>query len=172
MIISGNNLRSLNQNWIVAVITLDFPAEAVVALREQSQNHPHPSVRLKAQAVLMKSHGIAHGQIQATLGITGNTLRSYLRTYASGGTVALEFLRFYQPAGRLDNHQQSLSEYFATNPPASINQAAKCQAPFLRGSQVTQSQKVSWLRIVLLKRINVTKGASKPDIDSIFFSKS
>lgn len=74
-------------------------------------------------AVLLKSHGIPHGKIASILGLSGNTLRTYLREFQEGGIERLKEIRFNRPQSDLKNHSASLEDYFREHPPATIKEA-------------------------------------------------
>lgn len=95
------------------MIQFSVPEVHVAELRSLSVNHPHPRVRIKALAVVMKSEGLLHKQIQSTLDITGNTLRTYFSEYLNGGPAALEILNFYQPSGRLADQDIVNASFFS-----------------------------------------------------------
>ncbi len=67
------------------MIKIQFTEEAIVELRYQRFNHPHPRVQRKMEALLLKSEGLPHHRITRILDISENTLRQYLREYEEGG---------------------------------------------------------------------------------------
>ncbi|GAG48425.1 unnamed protein product, partial [marine sediment metagenome] len=79
------------------MIKIQFTEEAIVELRYQRFNHPHPRVQQKMEALLLKSDGLPHHQITRILGISENTFRQYLREYEEGGIEALKTLHFRKP---------------------------------------------------------------------------
>jgi transposase len=106
------------------MIKIQFTEEAIVELRYQRFNHPHPRVQRKMESLLLKSDGLPHRQITRILGISENTLRQYLREYEEGGIEALKTLHFRKPQSELAEHRQSLEAYFEEHPPATVNEAA------------------------------------------------
>ena len=66
------------------MIQMEFGLEDMQALQEQRFDHPHPWVRRKLEAVYLKSQNLSHEGICQMCGIGGNTLRRYLREYATG----------------------------------------------------------------------------------------
>lgn len=105
------------------VIRLTFAKEEVRQLRRERYAHPHPRVRRKLEALLLKSAGLAHRQITAILGISENTLREYLREYQAGGIEKLKRLRFRKPRSILEEHRETLGAYFQEHPPATVKEA-------------------------------------------------
>ena len=64
-----------------------------------------------------------HQAITQLVGISANTLRTYLREYQRGGTERLKEIRFYRPSSALILHTQSIEAHFRKHPPISINAA-------------------------------------------------
>lgn len=106
------------------MIKIEFHPGEIKALYSERYHHPHPRVQLKMDTVYFKSQGLSHQTICRLTGITGNTLRGYLREYQTGGLDKLKQLKFYQPQSKLMKHRESLDEYFKENPPATIKQAS------------------------------------------------
>lgn len=106
------------------MIRITFTEEEIAALRYERFNHPHPRVMLKMEVLLLKSQGVAHGEICRIAGITENTLRSYLRAYQEGGVEALKQLNFAKPVSDMEDHRETLEKHFRDNPPRSTAHAA------------------------------------------------
>lgn len=70
-------------------------------------HHPHPRVQRRMEAVYLKSQGLPHQEICRLTGITGNTLRRYLRQYHKGGLEQLKQPNFRRPESQLMAHRQS-----------------------------------------------------------------
>lgn len=83
---------------------------------------PIPEYKRMA-VVLLKSHGIPHQKIAQMVGISGNTLRAYLREFQEGGIERLKKIRFHHPRSALQNHSTSLETHFREHPPATIKEA-------------------------------------------------
>jgi len=75
------------------------------------------------EVVLLKSHGLSHGKIAEIVGITENTLRTYLRQYQTSGIERLKELHFYKPTSELAGHEDALKTYFAEHPARTIKEA-------------------------------------------------
>jgi transposase len=93
-------------------------------LKYERYNHPHPRVMLKMDVVHLKSLGFCNDDICKITGVCGNTLREYLKQYASGGIDRLKEINFYRPSSELQEHSSTIEEYFTENPPSSISHAA------------------------------------------------
>jgi transposase len=106
------------------MITIDFTAQEIDALHRERFHHPHPRVRLKMEAVYLKSQGLPHHDIGRLTRISENTLRSYLRQYQEGGLERLKRTDWDGPESELADHRESLEEHFRNHPPRSTAQAA------------------------------------------------
>jgi len=67
------------------MIKIKFTEEEKQALDYGRYNYPDPRVQRKMGALWLKSMGFSHGEICRVIGISLNTLRSYLRAYQQGG---------------------------------------------------------------------------------------
>jgi len=105
------------------MIFIDFSEEEKQALHHERFHHPHPRVQIKMETLWLKSQGMEHQVIAQLVGISENTLRSYLREYQDGGIERLKDIRFYRPSSELMKHAQSLETHFRKYPPTSINAA-------------------------------------------------
>jgi transposase len=72
----------------------------------------------------LKSQGLPHKEICRLTGISGTTLRKYLRMFQSGGVEKLMEMNFYAPTSELERHRHQLEAYFREHPPATINEAS------------------------------------------------
>jgi transposase len=105
------------------MIKIEFSDADVKALHYERYHHPHPRVQRRMEAVYLESQGLAHHEIGRLTGISGNTLRAYLRRYQRGGLAELKALHFRRPESQLMPHRASLEVYFREQPPASLKQA-------------------------------------------------
>lgn len=127
------------------MLTIEFREADVKALHTERFRHPHPRVQVRLEAVYLKSQQLSHQEICRLTQISGNTLRSYLRTYQQGGLAALQELHFRQPQSQFMTHRTSLETLLRAHPPASLKQA---QALFAQATGVHRS--VAQVRTFLL----------------------
>jgi transposase len=106
------------------MIHIDFTPEQIDALHHERFHHPHPRVQQKMEALYLKSQGLPHQDICRLTRITENTLRSFLRQYQAGGIERLKRTDWAGTTGQLDEHRETLEEFFRRNPPRSTAQAA------------------------------------------------
>lgn len=106
------------------MIKIGFSKEETNCLRDLSVNHPHPCIRLRGMALLLKSGGIPHQQIGNMLGICGNTLRGYLKAFKEGGVLKLTEVYFQGPGSELAPFEALVRKYIKESPPSSLKKAA------------------------------------------------
>jgi len=147
------------------MITIDFTETEIEQLKYERYHHPHPRVQRKMEALLLKSQGIAHQKIAELTGICSNTLRTYLRDYQAGGINKLKEMSFYQPSSELNQHQQSLEEYFHQNPVASINKAMS-KIEDLTGIKRSPTRVREFMKSLGIKRrqIGMIPSKANPDV--------
>jgi len=107
------------------MIKITFESNEVVRLREISQNHPHPHIRAKASALVLKGQNIEHYKIAASIGISENTLRTYFKQYVENGIDSITKLNFRKPKSALVEFEEEIKNYLNKTPPASIKQACE-----------------------------------------------
>ena len=97
------------------MININFTETDIKQLRYERFHHPHPRVQIKAEAVLLKSQELKHKEICKIAGISGNTLRGYLREYKEGGIEKLKEINFYKPESEFEKHRDTIERYFLEN---------------------------------------------------------
>jgi len=105
------------------MIKIKFTEADKQALNYQRYHHHHPRVKVKMEALWLKSQGLSHKEIIRLTGISPNTLRSYFRDYLEGGIEKLKEINFYRPKSDLTKHQDKIENYFHKFPPSSISEA-------------------------------------------------
>ena len=111
-------------DFFAAMIRIEFSEQDLKQIRQLRYQHAHPRVRRRMEALWLKSQGLEHQEICRLAGLSGNTLRKYLRLFQAGGIKKLRELNFYAPASELERHCYQLETYFRAHPPATLNEAA------------------------------------------------
>lgn len=106
------------------MIRIDFEADDVAALERGRYYHEHPRVRIKMNALWLKSQGKPHKEICKLAGITKVTLVKYLKQYQEEGLEGLQSLRFHKPTSEMTAYSDKIKAYFVKHPPASLKEAA------------------------------------------------
>ena len=107
------------------MIKVSFTQDQIKELRFEKLNHPNPRVRLKMEALLLKSQGFTHYQIQEICQISSVTLTTYIKQYSQSGIEELKLNRHKGKPNELQPHAEELKEFFEENPPTSTKEAAK-----------------------------------------------
>lgn len=146
------------------MIKITFSETDIEALKNERFQHPHPRVQQKVEALLLKSHGLPHQKICRILDISKNTLISYLRQYQAGGLEKLKELHFRQPKSALEDHQESLENYFREHPVASVKEAMDIIEK-QTGIHRSENRVREFMKRTGLKRRKVGMIPAKADID-------
>ena len=80
---------------------------------------------MRLEAMLLKSQGMKHKDIIRILDISEATLTRWVRFYKRGGAEELMRYNYRKPVSALEQHRETLLEYFKKNPPATVKEAAK-----------------------------------------------
>lgn len=105
------------------MIRINFSEQDIHKIERLRYEHPHPRVRKRMHALWLKSQDFSHQEICRLTGLCGNTLRTCLRLFQSGGLPKVMELNFYAPASELEQHRDRLEVYFREHPPATIKEA-------------------------------------------------
>jgi len=95
-------------------------------------------------------------------GVSTRTVRRYVKIYKRGGIEALVKSNYQGRVNELDQHVQTLKEYFEKNPPATVNQA-KAAIEKLTGIRRGYSQVRAFLKRLGLRRRKVGTVPGKVD---------
>ncbi len=144
------------------MIHLEFTEKEKLALYYERFNHPHPRVQMKMEALWLKSQKLPHYQISKLVGISPNTLRSYLKDYQEGGIEKLKEINFYRPQSELENHRETLKTYLIKQPPATINEAI-ATIELLTGIKRSPTQVRKFLKSMGMRCLKVGQIPSKAD---------
>ena len=144
------------------MIKLSFTPEEIEALHQQRFHHPHPRIRLKMEALYLKSQGVAHQEIARLCRISESTLRRYLQDYAAGGLAKLQEIPFHRPQSELAQYREVLAAAFSEQPPATVAEAvARIQAS--TGIERKPTQVRHFLKTLGMKPLKVGMIPAKAD---------
>lgn len=118
------------------MIHVHFTEQQKAQLHYERFHHPHPRVQQKMEALWLKSQDLPHRDICRLVGVSPNTLRSYLRDFLDGGVEALTRFDSGGTVSELDEHINTLSDYFAAHPPHTV---AEARAAIIRLTGVKRS---------------------------------
>lgn len=100
-----------------------FSQDDIKQLSYQSIHHPHPIVRRRMQALLLKSQGVPHKEIGVYLNLSQTTLRKYFDLYLSGGLEALKQLHYQGKPNQLLQQKDVLVAALEAQSAATLKQA-------------------------------------------------
>ena len=144
------------------MLRMSLSEEEEARVRHARYHHPHPRVRRKLEAVLLEAAGLPHHQIAGIVGVSENTLRSYLEAYAERGLAGLTGLQFCRPTSDLAAHAEVLEAHVRAHPCATLAEA--CAAiERLTGLRRSQTQVSAFLKGLGLKRRRVYPVPAKVD---------
>jgi transposase len=147
---------------MLSMLKITFSESDVQALQQQRFAHPEAVVRIKMEALYLKSQGVAHQDIARWCGISTNTLRRYFRQYLAGGLEQLQEKTRYCPHSALDAHRIQLQAAFQQHPPTSVTEAAARIAE-LTGIRRQPTQVRAFLKTLGFKRLKVGSVPAKAD---------
>ena len=89
-----------------------FCPEVLAEIRHDRYHHPHPRVQRKMEVLWLKSRGLSHADIAELADVSVRSVQRYLDEYEQGGLERVRRLGWQGKACELDEHQQSLDDYF------------------------------------------------------------
>ncbi len=137
------------------MINIDFTPAEIEALNYERYHHPHPKVQQRMLALYLKSRGFTHQAIMLACNIRSRgTLCAWFHLYLSGGIDALKHFNYRGQQSDLNDHTDTLKEYFKNNPPRSINEAVNAIEE-LTGIRRSPTQVREFLKKQGFKRLKV-----------------
>jgi transposase len=100
-----------------------FSEEVLAEIRHDRYHHPHPRVQRKMEVLWLKSRGLTHADIAELADVSPRSVQRYLDEFAEGGLGRVRRLGWQGKSCELDQHQQSLEDYFLEHPPRSAREA-------------------------------------------------
>lgn len=85
--------------------------------------HPDVYVQKRLHILYLKALEYSHKAICEIVGISYTTMEHVLKTYQEGGLEAVCNVTYNVPNSELDEHRQTIEEYFRENPPATVSEA-------------------------------------------------
>src|SRR5215831_10224067 len=106
-----------------AMRAFTFSPDLLAEIRHERYHHPHPRVQRKMEVLWLKSQGLTHADIAALADVSPRSVQRYLDEFLAGGLGRIRLLGWQGKHCELDEHQQSLEDYFLDNPPRSAREA-------------------------------------------------
>lgn len=105
------------------MIQIRVSQQQKLEIKRLRDDHPHPTIRRRMDALWLKAQGLPHQDICRIVGISNNTLCRYLRMFESGALTKVQAVNFYTPTSELDEYRLRLASHFREHPPTSIKEA-------------------------------------------------
>lgn len=146
------------------MLQIRFSDEQVKELAYERFHHPHPRVQMKTEAVLLKAKGLSHNQICDVVGISGNTLRSYLREFVEGGVERLKRFEAGGTVSKLEEYTDDICDYLVQHPPHTIAEAVEAIEK-LTGVRRGQTQVREFLKRIGFRRLKTGSFPAKANLE-------
>lgn len=144
------------------MLVTQFTEERIERLAYERFYHPHPRVQKKMEAVFLKAKGLPQREICDLVGISANTLRSYLREFREGGVERLKQWTSGGTTSALDQHTDAICDHLVAHPPHTIAEAAAAIEK-LTGVRRSQTQVREFLKRVGFSRRKTGSLPAKAD---------
>ncbi len=145
------------------MLKIAFREADIEALRYWRFHHPDPRVQVRLEALYLRSHGVANGEIQRLCGISKASFHRYLAAYASGGIEELKRIEHYRPQSALHGHRATLEAVLQHHPPATVAEAA-ARIEAVSGIARKPTQVRQFLRSLGMKPLKVGTIPAKADV--------
>jgi transposase len=155
------------------MIKVKFSEQDLETIKHERFNHPVPRVQRRMEVLWLKSQGFSHQQICKIAGVCDNAVTKYLRLYLHGGLDNVKKVNFYRPKSELENHSDSIEQYFRDNPVASLAEAA-AKIEELTGIRRSRNQVSVFLRKLGMRyrKVGSVPGGADPAVQEEFKKNS
>ena len=155
------------------MIKIVFTEQDLKTIEYERFNHPIPRVQRRMEVLWLKSQTLPHKQISKLSGACDNAVTKYLRLYRQGGLDAVRRVNFYRPKSALENHSDSIEQYFRNHPVASLSEAVG-KIEELTGIRRSRTQVSVFMKNLGLRyrKVGSVPGGADPDAQEEFKKKS
>jgi len=105
------------------MVSIQFTEEERQTLDRERFEYPDPRVQRKMEVLWLVSEGLSRAEVARLAGVSTKTVRRYVKRYKRGGIEALKKSEYRGRASELNEHAETLKEYFEKHPPATVKQA-------------------------------------------------
>jgi transposase len=105
------------------MVSSQFTEEDRQTLDRERFQYPDPRVQRKMEVLWLVSQGLNRTDAARLAGVSTKTVRRYVKRYKRGGIEALQKSQYRGRESTLNEHVETLNEYFGKNPPATVKQA-------------------------------------------------
>lgn len=155
------------------MIKVTISDQDLETIKHERFNHPIPRVQRRMEVLWLKSQGLSHQQICKLSGVCDKAVTKYLRLYRNGGLDSVKKVNFYRPKSELENHSDSIEQYFRDNPVASLSDAA-AKIEELTGIRRSRTQVCVFLKKMGMRyrKVGSVPAGADPDAQDEFKKNS
>ena len=144
------------------MIRINLTDEEIATLSFERYHYPDPRVQKKFEVLWLKSQGLSHETIAQLSGVCTRQVQRYLHEYLEGGMERLKQNHYSGSPSELNQHAETLKDYFMKNPPSTTAQAQKALEE-LTGLRRSLTQVREFLKRLGMKRRKVGSAPGKAD---------
>jgi transposase len=144
------------------MLRINFTDDDIQTLGFERYHYPDPKIQKKFEVLWLKSQNLAHGDIARLAGVSSRTVQRYFNEYLEGGIERLKQNNYKGAPNKLNQHAQTLKEYFTEHPPSTLAQAQQAIEE-LTGLRRSLTQVGVFLKRLGLARRKVGSAPGKAD---------
>jgi transposase len=144
------------------MLHINFTDDEVQTLHYERYHYPDPQVQKKFEVLWLKSQNLSHETIGQLAGVSSRTVQRHLNEYLEGGVEGLKRNHYVGQPSALNQHAETLKDYFAKNPPSTAAHARKTIEK-LTGLRRSLTQVREFLKRLGMKRRKVGSAPGKAD---------
>lgn len=144
------------------MLRINFTEEEIAALNFERYHYPDPRVQKKFEVLWLKGQGLSHETIAQLSGVCSRQVQRYLNEYVEGGVERLKQNHYTGSPSELNQHTETLRDYFTKNPPSTTAQAQKAIEE-LTGIRRSLTQVREFIKRLGMKRRKVGSAPGKAD---------
>jgi len=144
------------------MIRINFTDEEIATLNFERYHYPDPRVQKKIEVLWLKSQGLSHETIAQLSGVCSRQVQRYLNEYVEGGIERLKQNHYTGSPSELNQHTETLRDYFTKNPPSTTAQAQNAIEE-LTGIRRSLTQVREFIKRMGMKRRKVGSAPGKAD---------
>jgi transposase len=105
------------------MVSINFTEEEKESLAYDRFHYPDPRVQRKLEVLWLLSQGLSRAEAARLANVSAKTVRRYVRRYKRGGIEALKRSHYRVRQSELDEHVETLKQYFEQHPPSIVKEA-------------------------------------------------
>jgi transposase len=144
------------------MLYINFTDDEIQTLHFERYHYPDPKIQKKFEVLWLKSQNLSHETIARLSGVCSRTVQRYLHEYLDGGLERLKQNNYIGAPSELNQHTETLKDYFTKNPPSTAAHAQKAIED-LTGLRRSLTQVRAFLKRLGMKRRKVGSAPGKAD---------